>query len=788
MYRFLSLLLNIFDNDMRRILLVFILFLSFFGQAQTDYSSQWEDFFSYNSVKDFVIVDEVIFALTDNAVFTYNIQSQEITKLSSVNGLSGETTSAIHFNKTTERLVVGYENGLIEVVDTDGRITISPDITNFNQSGLKKINAIYEYNNLLYLATSFAVVVYDIENLEFGDTFFIGAGSTSVDVKDITVLNNEIYASTANGIYIADVNSPNLIDAANWRLQYAGDFSELINFGNDVYTFQNQRLLRLNGNTLDQVQVFSENIKSLKASESNITVGLQNSTQVFNTSFNTIGQNTSNTTFNFSLNNSFYDGNNLWIATNEYGILNAALNATNYTEIHPKGPLSNQVFSVDAHNNNLWIVYGGYDATYTPVENRQGFSHFNGQDWINTPFDSSYPFGDLVGVTIDKNAENRVFISAFGDTNLVNTPLTGGLFEVVDDNVTQFYNHLNSPLEDIVPSDPNRVTIRVSNSVFDRQGNLWVTNLIANQRIKKLSPTGQWTGYNINDLYQVNRPGMNEIVVDNSNSVWIGTRSNGVFIYNENGDRKRVFTTEPTRGSLPNLNVRTLAVDANNRIWLGTLSGLVVYNNAAGVFDTNIYDAAPIIILDDGIPKKLLGDQTINTIKVDGANNKWFGTDNGGALYTNPNGQTTIANFSKDNSPLPSNKIIKIAVDDSTGKVYFATDKGIVAYNSNVSPFGVSLEEVYAYPNPVLPTHDNVTIDGRNGTSLPKGTNVKILDVAGNLVYETNVIEGEQLQGGKVVWNKRNLAGNKVASGIYIVLLSTEDGSESATTKIAIVN
>ena len=140
------------------------------------------------------------------------------------------------------------------------------------------------------------------------------------------------------------------------------------------------------------------------------------------------------------------------------------------------------------------------------------------------------------------------------------------------------------------------------------------------------------------------------------------------------------------------------------------------------------------------------------------------------------------------NSPLPSNQIIKIAVDDSSGKVYFATNKGIVAYNSKVAPFGEVLGDVYSYPNPALKNHETVTIDGRNGTHLPKGTNVKILDVAGNLVYESNVVEGQELQGGKVVWNKKNLAGNKVASGIYIVLLSNEDASETAVTKIAIVN
>ena len=251
---------------------------------------------------------------------------------------------------------------------------------------------------------------------------------------------------------------------------------------------------------------------------------------------------------------------------------------------------------------------------------------------------------------------------------------------------------------------------------------------------------------------------------------------------------KSAHEKKPNLGNLPDTDVLTVAIDKSNRVWLGTRNGMVVFRNASTVFDAEVLNAQPVIIEENGVGERLLGDQRINTIFVDGADNKWFGTDNGGVLYTNPSGQTTLANFSKSNSPLPSNRILKIKVDNTNGKVYFATDKGIVAYNSNVSPFGETLGDVYAYPNPALKNHETVTIDGRNGTNLPKGTNVKILDVAGNLVYETNVVEGQQLQGGKVVWDKKNLAGKSVASGVYIVLLTNDDGSENATTKIAIVN
>ena len=104
---------------MKKLLLLSSLFFSLSFSAQTDYSDSWEDFYSYNNVKDFIKVDDVIYALVDNAVFTYDIVTKEINKLSSVQGLTGETTASIYFNKSFQRLIIGYENGLIEVVDNE---------------------------------------------------------------------------------------------------------------------------------------------------------------------------------------------------------------------------------------------------------------------------------------------------------------------------------------------------------------------------------------------------------------------------------------------------------------------------------------------------------------------------------------------------------------------------------------------------------------------------------------------------------------------------------------------
>jgi ligand-binding sensor domain-containing protein len=774
---------------MSKIIRVYFLFFSVFSFAQTDFSNRWEDFYSYNNVKDFLVIDNAIYALSDNAVFVYNLTTKEAQKLSSVKGLSGEPTSAIHYSKTTKKLVIGYQNGLIEVLDDNGNITISADIVNFNQSGEKSIDAIVELNSKLYISTPFAIVVYDIEKLEFGDTYFIGAASTSEKINEILIDNNQIYAATENGIYFANLSNPNLIDFNNWTQLFSGNFTNIISFNNAIYASKGTEILKITGTNFSIEKSLSTAVLDLKPTTQYLTATIQNSAIVYDTNLIQVLQTNPTSSYQYSLNSATTLNNSLYLGSQEYGILYVAFNdLQNFTEIHPDGPLSNSVFSISALNNNIWFVYGGYNDAYVPIGIGQGFSHYNGSTWINTAFNPNFPFLDLVDVTLDPEHNNRAFISSFAQTDGGNIYSGGGLIEVVDDKITTFYSSQNSPLEDFLPTNVNRITTRVSGTVFDSQGNLWVTDALGQNKLKKLSPSNSWQSFDLSSLQTNKAQELNKIIVDNRNTVWIGTRRNGVYAFNENGSRMRALTTEPTKGSLPHANVRTLAADKNNRIWLGTQSGLVVFNNASGVFDATIFDATPVIILDDGIPKKLLGNQTINTITVDGADNKWFGTDSGGVLYTNPSGQKTLASFNKDNSPLPSNKILKISVDVSTGKVFFATDKGVVAYNSKVASFGDTLGKVYAYPNPALKEHQTITIDGRNGTHLPKGTNVKILDASGNLVYETNVVEGQEVQGGKVVWNKTNLAGRKVASGVYIVLLSNDDATETSLTKIAIIN
>ena len=166
---------------------IFFIFFYLISFSQNDYSNQWEDFYSYNNVKDFVKIDSKIYAIADNAAFIFDTNTNEIKKISSVHGLSGKETSSIFYSESTQRFVIGYNSGLLEIIDSNGKITISNDIERLDVTGQKQINHISEFDEVLYLSTPFGIVQYDIKNLNFGDTYYIDINSSAVFVNQTAI-------------------------------------------------------------------------------------------------------------------------------------------------------------------------------------------------------------------------------------------------------------------------------------------------------------------------------------------------------------------------------------------------------------------------------------------------------------------------------------------------------------------------------------------------------------------------------------------------------------------------
>ena len=200
-----------------------------------------------------------------------------------------------------------------------------------------------------------------------------------------------------------------------------------------------------------------------------------------------------------------------------------------------------------------------------------------------------------------------------------------------------------------------------------------------------------------------------------------------------------------------------------------------------------------IIIEEDGLGSELLFQQFVSSIAVDGSNNKWIGTFDTGLFYFTANGQETIYHFTKDNSPLPSNNILDLSLDSSTGVIYIATDKGLLSFFVGGSDTKDSLSNAFVYPNPVRPTF-NITEEKVKIKDISDNVNIKITDIEGNLVAEaqsrTNLrYKGYNLEidGGTAYWNGKNLANNVVASGVYLIMLTDLDNLETKILKVMVV-
>jgi hypothetical protein len=177
------------------------------------------------------------------------------------------------------------------------------------------------------------------------------------------------------------------------------------------------------------------------------------------------------------------------------------------------------------------------------------------------------------------------------------------------------------------------------------------------------------------------------------------------------------------------------------------------------------------------LAQELFYDQFIVDIAVDGANRKWVAIADSGVYLVSFNGQETIYHFTKENSPLPSNNINDIEIDGVTGEVFFATDKGLVSFKGTATNASGDLNSVYIYPNPVRPEY-NGTVKISNLTNKAV---VKITDIEGNLVFETTS------EGGTIEWDTTAFGNYKVASGVYMILISAQDGIETTIKKVMII-
>ena len=783
-------------KNSRKYLVVVLLFFTIFS-----YSQSWEGYFSYLNISEIVYSNDKIYATADNSIFSYDVQTQEIQTITTIDGLSGDIISTFHYSTNYQLLIIGYENGLIEifnettqealrVVDIINKATIPPEN--------KQINHFYEHQDELYISTNYGISVYRLDNLEFGDTFYIGNIGNQIPVKQTAVYNNTIYANCGNneGIKSIALSNPNLIDYQQWFSAVSGEFVFLAsNDGQLIVTSNAGVTFRLNdNNSLTQLVVNSESPVDVYFSNDYFVTILEASLKIYDTNFNLISSLSLPTEYQGLLSCSIINENQIFIGTKNnvtlgksgFGVLKTNLsNGGVFEEIHPDGPLLNNIFSIEEFNQNLWVLSGGYSQFYnfSGGMKRTGISRYINNEWQNIPYD-----------TISAQVQEPYYLSHMSvdpfDTSVFYVgSYYSGLIKFSSEGIGPLFDSTNSTLDQFA----NTYNLTLANT-FDNSGNLWVLNGRVENPLNKYA-NGQWTSYDFTSLIPdpTDNLGFSDIIV-NQDKIFIGSYFFGLIGYdiNQGASSVRGLSGEDT-ANLPSDYIKALAFDKNNVLWIGTYKGLRVLYNTTNFFTEEVLTTSPIIILEDGLPKELLELQFITKIIVDGSNNKWVSTADSGVFYLSADGQNTIYHFTEDNSPLPSNTVTTMVQNENNGKIYFGTNRGLVAFNAGGSSPSNSLDEAYAYPNPVRPGF-NLTIDKVKIKNLSDNVNIKITDVTGNLVAEaqsnTNLrFKGYNLEidGGTAYWNGKNLANRTVASGVYVVLISDLDNLETKVLKIMLI-
>jgi ligand-binding sensor domain-containing protein len=314
------------------------------------------------------------------------------------------------------------------------------------------------------------------------------------------------------------------------------------------------------------------------------------------------------------------------------------------------------------------------------------------------------------------------------------------------------------------------LALQLQDGFWDNQQKFWIADnangLVSNisGTYKSYSPTSQDT------LFQYRK---DSIILDSDKNRWtrLGVYQ-GIMVETLAKQRTYLYSGKG-QGNLPSATVTSMTLDKYRQIWVGTTAGVAVFDDPASVVSGRNLDAYTPIFE----KRRLLANETVTTIAIDGGNRKWMGTSNGVFLFSE-DGTELVNNFTVANSPLPSNQISYIGIEPSTGEVFIRTSQGMVSYQGTAMEAGDNISgKALIYPNPVRPEYEGlITIDG-----LYENVVVKITDVAGRLIYET------KSNGSRAVWNGQYPTGGKVPTGIYYVMTSTDEGNQALMGKIAVV-
>ena len=455
--------------------------------------------------------------------------------------------------------------------------------------------------------------------------------------------------------------------------------------------------------------------------------------------------------------------------------------------LNPGGPKYNYFGFMKFANNQLYTCDGGFAVG---ISRKGCIQMLKNEEWNIYPDDNissktNVTYENLECLDYDPTDTSHIFV---GGRN--------GLYEYKNGNFEKYYNYENSPIERY--NNRSKEYELITGVKFDKEGNLWMLNSQApTQSLIEFTKDKQWISHQLPDLMKLDDAGftnkslglLGNMLIDSRGLLWFVNNhwivpSLYCYQFSEDNSEERLnaFTsfvnedgTEVSVGA-----VRCAAEDKDGNIWIGTSAGPLL-------LDPNQITASAPTFTQVKVPRNdgtnyadyLLSGIDVSCIAVDGANRKWFGTKKNGIYLISEDNLSEIHHFTTLNSPLLSNGIESIAINEKTGEVFIGTDKGLCSYMSDSSTPNESMtsDNVWAYPNPVKPDYTGlITIVG-----LSQNADVKILTSNGRIVNEG------KSNGGTYTWNGCDANGKKVANGIYMVATATNDVEKGTVCKIAII-
>lgn len=742
----------------------------------------WTDHLPYKSGKKVAVADGKVYCATGSAIYSIDKTDNSISRKSKVNGLSDVGIAELEYVKTSKTLVIAYTNGNIDLLK-DEKIFNIPFLKDNLTITDKSINDAFVDNEFIYFSCGFGILKLNTARKELSDSYIIGSNGAFESIFDVAIKDDTIYAATSTGVKYASLNS-NLTDFQNWTRETTLSrfpFKEVELYKNQIVAVStafpgsaDSIFIRQNGtwSKLQNLQV--DNIKKIISLNNELNILSNSSIIKFKdgvSNNDTLSAYPNNIAFN--PNDMAFDSisETIWYADENSGLV--SVKGSQNESFSANGPASEQVFKIESKDGKVYTVPGGYDNPYNNLYRKPEINILEDGNWktlTNKNYNRLNGLFDLLNITIDPQDNNHLFIGTWGT----------GLLEFRNDELINKFDSSNSK----IPSRQAYTWYGIGGTNYDEDGNLWVSNTYTDTTISVYTRGGDWYSYNFPTNISVGKS-IGDILITKGGLKWVLIPRSGsnleILVFDDGGtlddrrdDRDLLLTSAPGNGNLPGARGMVGVVDQDGELWIGTDDGLAVFYNPDGIFDGN-KDAQRILIQQGADVEILLEAIKISDIKIDGANRKWISTEGEGVFLISEDGSEELLHFTRENSPLISNNVFGITIDDKTGEIFMATEVGIVSYKGDATEGYVDFNEVEIYPNPVRSDYNGpIAIRGLVNNSI-----VKITDVSGKLVREI------QSLGGQAIWDGKNINGERVSTGVYLILSASGDGQGNLKTNIS---